>query len=150
LQRDRMEGSPVRRQCLQPRLRRLPARRAREARRELRCHDLPSEPTRAMSPKKADAKPGGGGGGSKRLGVAVVGRGFKCRFRLQAFRAVRDADVLGVWSPHKKNAASAAQLARDLDVGDAKPYASIADMVADPAIDAIWLTGPNQARVENV
>ncbi len=63
---------------------------------------------------------------------------------------MRDADVLGVWSPHKKNAASAAQLARDLDVGNAKPYATIADMVADPAIDAIWLTGPNHARVENV
>jgi predicted dehydrogenase len=63
---------------------------------------------------------------------------------------VRDADVLGFWSPHKKNAASAAQLARDLDVGNAKPYGTIADMVADPAIDAIWLTGPNHARVENV
>src|SRR5215467_9282838 len=103
-----------------------------------------------MSPKKADAKPGGGGGGSKRLGVAFVGSGFNARFHLQAFRAVRDADVLGVWSPNKKNAASAAQLARDLDVGNAKPYATIAEMVADPAIDAIWLTGPNQARVENV
>jgi long-subunit acyl-CoA synthetase (AMP-forming) len=69
---------------------------------------------------------------------------------MQAFRGVRDADVLGVWSPNKKNAASAAELARSLDVGAAKPYASIADMVADPMIDAIWLTGPNHARVENV
>jgi predicted dehydrogenase len=97
-----------------------------------------------MSPKKTDAKP------SKRLGVAFIGSGFNARFHLQAFRAVRDADVLGIWSPHKKNAVSAAQLARDLDVGNAKPYATIADMVADPAIDAIWLTGPNHARVENV
>ncbi len=87
---------------------------------------------------------------SSRLGVAFVGSGFNARFHLQTFRAVRDADVLGVWSPNKKNAASAAQLARDLDVGAAKPYASIADMVADPAIDAIWLTGPNHARIENV
>jgi predicted dehydrogenase len=87
---------------------------------------------------------------SSRLGVAFVGSGFNARFHLQAFRAVRDADVLGVWCPNKKNAASAAQLARDLDVGVAKPYASIADMVADPAIDAIWLTGPNHARIENV
>lgn len=87
---------------------------------------------------------------SRRLGVAFVGSGFNARFHLQAFRAVRDADVLGVWSPNKKNAASAAELARDLDVGNAKAYASITDMVADPAIDAIWLTGPNQARIENV
>jgi predicted dehydrogenase len=87
---------------------------------------------------------------TKRLGVGFIGSGFNARFHLQAFRAVRDADVLGIWSPNKKNAGSAAELARTLDVGNAKPYASIADMVADPAIDAIWLTGPNHARIENV
>jgi predicted dehydrogenase len=85
-----------------------------------------------------------------RLGVGFIGSGFNARFHMQAFRAVRDADVLGVWSPNGKNAASAAALARDLDIGEAKAYKSIADMVADPAIDAIWLTGPNQARIENV
>jgi len=69
---------------------------------------------------------------------------------MQAFRYVRDADVLGVWSPNAKNAASAARYARELDVGQAKAYKSIADMVADPAIDAIWLNGPNHARIENV
>jgi predicted dehydrogenase len=87
---------------------------------------------------------------SQRLGVAFIGSGFNARFHLQAFRAVRDADVVGVWSPNRKNAASAAEMARTLDVGSAKAYASITDMVADPAIDAIWLTGPNQARIENV
>ena len=63
---------------------------------------------------------------------------------------MRDAEVLGVWSPNTKNATSTAALARSLDVGKARAYRSIADMVADPAIDAIWLCGPNQARVENV
>jgi predicted dehydrogenase len=89
-------------------------------------------------------------GSSKRLGVGFIGSGFNARFHMQAFRSVRDADILGVWSPNKKNASSAAELSRSLDVGAAKPYASIADMVADPAIDAIWLTGPNHARIENV
>lgn len=37
-----------------------------------------------------------------------------------------------------------------LDVGEAKVFGSIAEMVADPAIDAVWLCGPNHARVENV
>src|SRR5215217_331715 len=87
---------------------------------------------------------------SRRLGVGFIGSGFNARFHMQAFRGVRDADVLGVWSPNKKNAASAAEYARKLDVGAAKSYASITDMVADPAIDAIWLTGPNHARIENV
>jgi predicted dehydrogenase len=87
---------------------------------------------------------------ARRLGVGFIGSGFNARFHMQGFRGVRDADVLGVWSPNKKNAASAAQLARDLDVGGANAYSSIGAMVADPAIDAIWLTGPNHARVENV
>ena len=84
------------------------------------------------------------------LGVGFIGSGFNARFHLQAWRGVRDAEVLGVWSPNAKNAASFAALARSLDVGHAKAYRSITEMVSDPAIDAIWLTGPNQARVQNV
>ena len=85
-----------------------------------------------------------------RLGVGFIGSGFIAKFHLQAFRAVRDADVLGVWSPNPKNAAATAALANELDVGAARAYKSITAMVEDPAIDAIWLTGPNHARIENV
>src|SRR5689334_8840962 len=84
------------------------------------------------------------------LGVGFIGSGFNTRFHIQGFTAIRDADVRGVWSPNKKNAGSAAELARKLDVGEAKAHATIADMVADPAVDAIWLCGPNHARIENV
>ncbi len=87
---------------------------------------------------------------SKRLGVGFIGSGFNTRFHIQGWRGVRDADVRGVWSPNTANAASAAKLARDIGVGDAKAYKSIAEMVADPAIDAIWLCGPNQARIANM
>ncbi len=87
---------------------------------------------------------------SRRLGVGFIGSGFNTRFHIQGWTGVRDADVLGVWSPNNKNAASAARLAHDVGVGDAKAYRSITEMVADPAIDAIWLCGPNQARIENV
>ena len=87
---------------------------------------------------------------ASRLGVGFIGSGFNARFHMLGWRGVRDADVLGVWSPNAKNAASAAALARSLDIGQAKAYKSITAMVADPAIDAIWLTGPNQARIENV
>src|SRR5215813_8847541 len=69
---------------------------------------------------------------------------------MQAFQAIRDADVLGVWSPNRAHAEAAATLCRELDIGAAKPFASITDLVADPAIDAVWLTGPNYARIENV
>ena len=87
---------------------------------------------------------------TRRLGIGFVGSGFNTRFHIQGFRAIRDADVLGVWSPNRERAESAAALARELDVGACKTYGSITEMVADPAIEAIWLSGPNQARVENV
>jgi predicted dehydrogenase len=87
---------------------------------------------------------------TKRLGVGFVGSGFITRFHLQSWVTVRDADVLGIWSPNAEHTASAAALARQLDIGEAKPYASITEMVADPAIDAVWICGPNHRRVENV
>ena len=85
-----------------------------------------------------------------RLGIGFVGSGFNARFHIQAFTGVRDADVLGVWSPNQRNAAATAALARKLEVGEARAYRSIREMVADPRIGAIWLCGPNQARIANV
>jgi predicted dehydrogenase len=86
----------------------------------------------------------------ERLGIGFVGSGFNARFHIQSFTGVRDADIRGVWSPNEKNAASSAALARQYDVGEARPYKSIRDMVADPAINALWLCGPNNARISNV
>ena len=87
---------------------------------------------------------------SPRLGIGFIGSGFNARFHMQGFRHVRDADVLGVWSPNAKNAAAAAKYARELDVGECRAYKSITAMVCDPDIDAIWLNGPNHTRIENV
>jgi len=84
------------------------------------------------------------------LGIGFIGSGFNARFHIQSFTGVRDADVLGVWSPTAEHAAATAAYARKLEVGRAKAYRSIADMVADPKIDALWLCGANHARVENV
>ena len=84
------------------------------------------------------------------LGIGFIGSGFNAQFHIRSLVGVRDVDVRGVWSPNAKNAAAAAKLARTLDVGDARAYPSITAMVSDPAIDAIWLCGPNQARVANV
>jgi len=85
-----------------------------------------------------------------RLGIGFVGSGFNARFHIQSLIGVRDADVRGVWSPNEKNAVSTAAFARELEVGEARPYKSIRDMVADPSVNAIWLCGPNHARIENV
>jgi predicted dehydrogenase len=70
------------------------------------------------------------------------------RFHIRSFQGVRDADVLGVVSRADPTAEEAAALARELGVGDAKAYNSITEMVADPAIDALWICAPNFARLE--
>jgi predicted dehydrogenase len=87
---------------------------------------------------------------TNRLGIGFVGGGFITRFHVQSFVGVRDADVLGVWSPKRDSAERVATLARDLDVGACKAYGSITEMVADPAIQALWICGPNHARIENI
>src|SRR5213083_2266540 len=86
----------------------------------------------------------------KRLGVGFIGSGFNARFHLHAFQGVRDTDVRGVWSPTQQHAEETVALARRLDLGPTNAYRSIADMVADPEIDALWLCGRNDARIENM
>lgn len=86
----------------------------------------------------------------RRLGVGFIGSGFITRFHVLSWQAVRDADILGIWSPTRSHAEDTAAYARSLRVGDAKAYDSITDMVADPEIDAIWICGPNHKRVENL
>src|SRR5215475_12387907 len=87
---------------------------------------------------------------SHRLGIGIIGSGFNAKFHLNAFVGVRDADIKGIWSPNKENAAEAARLACSLDVGEPKLHKSISDMVADHAIEAIWICGPNHRRIENI
>jgi predicted dehydrogenase len=84
----------------------------------------------------------------ERLGVGFIGSGFITRFHIRSWVGVRDADVRGVWSPTRANAESAAQLARDLRVGQAQAFHSIEEMVASPDIDAIWICGPNHTRLD--
>jgi predicted dehydrogenase len=84
------------------------------------------------------------------LGVGFIGSGFVTKFHLQAWRGVRDADVLGIYSPNQEHAEATAALARELRVGNARAFASIAELVAAPEIDCIWLCAPNHQRVENL
>ncbi len=86
----------------------------------------------------------------KRLGIGFIGSGFITRFHIKSFVAVRDADVLGVWSPNHEHAEEAAALARELRVGDCRAFNSIEEMAASPEIQAIWLCGPNHTRIENL
>lgn len=85
-----------------------------------------------------------------RLGVGFVGSGFITKFHIRSWEAVRDADIRGIWSPNRAHAEAAAALARSLRVGETHVFDSIEAMVADDRIDAIWICGPNFARVDNM
>ncbi len=84
----------------------------------------------------------------KTLGIGFIGGGFITRFHIRSWVGVRNADILGIFDPDLKRAGEAAALARQLRVGEARPYKSITEMVADPAIDAIWICSPNYTRTE--
>ena len=83
-----------------------------------------------------------------RLGVGFIGGGFVAQFHIRSWIGVRNADVLGVVTRPVGDAADAVALANRLGVGGANVYASVTDMVADPAIDALWICAPNFTRIE--
>src|SRR2546425_238192 len=68
----------------------------------------------------------------KRLGVGFIGSGFNARFHLQAFQAVRDADVLGVWSPSAKHAEETEAFAPAITRGRAITWARGASLTGRP------------------
>jgi len=82
-----------------------------------------------------------------RLGIGVVGGGFVAKFHVRSWIGVRDADIRGVVSRSRESAEDTAALARRLRVGNARVYESVAAMVADPAIHALWICAPNYARI---
>ena len=84
----------------------------------------------------------------KRLGIGFIGGGFITRFHIRSWEAVRDADILGIFSLSEKDTNESVALARELNVGQARAFGSITDMVADPGIDALWICAPNFTRLE--
>lgn len=84
----------------------------------------------------------------KRLGVGLIGTGFIGRFHIRSWVSVRDGDINGIFDKNINSANEAASLVKQLNVGDPKVHKSIADLVADPNIDAIWILTPNFTRLE--
>jgi len=85
--------------------------------------------------------------GNGRLGIGFVGSGFVAGFHIRSLVSVRDADVVAITSPTRAHAEAAAALARELGVGEAKVHGSVAELAADPAVDAVWLCSPNDTRL---
>lgn len=82
------------------------------------------------------------------LRVGFLGSGFIADFHLQSMLGVRNVQLAGVYSPTAANAAAFAERANAAGLGPCRAYASLAAMAASDEIDAIWILGPNDTRVE--
>ena len=78
----------------------------------------------------------------QRLGVGFVGSGFNAGFHMQAFRAVRDGDVRGVWSPDPARRRPPPRGRAVSTSVKRNPMRRLATF-RRPGIDALWITGPN-------
>jgi len=84
---------------------------------------------------------------TERLGVGFVGAGFMNRFHVASLVGVRDCDVAGVFSPTRSHAEELARQSAELGVGEPRIHVSIAELIADPAVDALWIASTNDTRV---
>lgn len=84
------------------------------------------------------------------LGVGIVGSGFIGNFHVESWVGVRDADIVAIQSRNRDTADALADRVRHLGVGDPTTTASLVELVADPRVEAIWLTAPNDVRVEMI
>ena len=84
----------------------------------------------------------------KRIGIGFIGGGFITRFHIQSLIGVRNCDVLGVMSRTRSSAEESALLAQTIGVGDAQVFDTVADMVMDKNINALWICAPNFTRIE--
>ncbi|MFN3387749.1 MAG: Gfo/Idh/MocA family protein [Allosphingosinicella sp.] len=84
------------------------------------------------------------------LRIGFVGAGFIANFHLEALVAVRNVRVAGVFSPRAERREAAAAKAEALGLGPCRAFASLEEMLSSGAIDAVWLLGPNHARLETM
>ena len=86
----------------------------------------------------------------ERLGVGFIGTGFVSTFHANAFRAVRDAEIVAVYSRTEEKGKRFASICEELRVGKTKPYTDLAEMIEDPNVDAVWICNPNFLRIQTV
>jgi predicted dehydrogenase len=84
------------------------------------------------------------------LRIGLLGSGFIANFHLQALLGVRDAQVSGVFSPTRAHRETLANKANGMGLGPCKAYGSVEELVASDEVDAIWILGPNDTRLDHM
>jgi predicted dehydrogenase len=84
------------------------------------------------------------------LRLGMIGSGFIANFHLQALVAVRHVTVAGVYSPTAAHREALAAMANALELGPCRPFPSLEAMLISGAIDAVWISVPNFARLDTM
>jgi predicted dehydrogenase len=88
--------------------------------------------------------------GNRPLRIGLLGSGFIAGFHLQALLGVRDAEVGGVFSPTRAHREALARTANGMGLGPCEAYESVEDLVASEEVDAVWVLGPNDTRLDHM
>jgi predicted dehydrogenase len=84
------------------------------------------------------------------LRIGLLGSGFIANFHLQALLGVRDAQVSGVFSPTRAHREALATTATGMGLGPCRAYGSVEELVAWEGVDAVWILGPNDTRLDHM
>ncbi|MEJ7653834.1 MAG: Gfo/Idh/MocA family oxidoreductase, partial [Chloroflexia bacterium] len=83
------------------------------------------------------------------LKIGLIGSGFIAHFHVQAFTGVRNARIAGV-QPDGGASDALVQEVNDLALGPCAAFDSVESMVESREIDAIWILGPNDTRLDHM
>lgn len=86
----------------------------------------------------------------RELRIGFLGSGFMAQFHLQALQAVRHCRVTAVHSPDRDHRERFAARANELGLGPCTALPTAEDLVTSPEVDAVWIAGPNDTRVEHI
>ncbi len=81
------------------------------------------------------------------LHIGFIGSGFIAHFHLKALLGVRNASVVGVYSPTPASRERLAATANALELGPCTAHESL-NALLGADLDAIWILSPNHTRVE--
>jgi predicted dehydrogenase len=84
------------------------------------------------------------------LRIGFIGSGFIAHFHLESFEGVRNAQIAGVFSPNPDHREALARSATEKGLGPCRAFDSIESMVSSDEIDAVWILGRNDRRLENM
>ncbi len=84
------------------------------------------------------------------LRIGMLGSGFMARLHLQALQSVRHCRLSALYSPTSEHREALAQEADRLGLGPCRAMGSVEELLRSGEVDAVWVVGPNDTRVEHL